>query len=681
MWESFRHPCHALVPKMKLSITQKTYEKVRITSWRSPSDPSLGYYSATLERPNIPEVFYWINETQPYYRTGPWNGQIFIGSPQMSRGYLYGWNMMNDEDDGTVYLSYNLPSQSYFAVMTLNPQGHPTIEWWRDRKLVWREVLQGNSCDRYGHCGAFGSCNWQSSPICNCLSGYKPKYVEEWNRKNWTSGCVRSEPLQCGEQTNGSEVSKDGFLRLENMKVSDFVQRLDCLEDECRAQCLENCSCVAYAYDNGIGCMVWSGDLIDIQKFSSGGIDLYIRVPPSESELEKHSDKRRHKTILIPVGITIGMVALAGCVCLSRKWTAKSIGKINSQRQGMNEDQKQVKLNDHLPFFSFEELVNATNNFHSANELGKGGFGSVYKGQLKDGHEIAVKRLSKTSGQGLEECMNEVLVISRLQHRNLVRLLGCCIEQEENMLVYEYMPNKSLDVILFDPAKKQDLDWPKRFNIIEGISRGLLYLHRDSRIKIIHRDLKVSNILLDGELNPKISDFGMAKIFGGNDMQANTRRVVGTFGYMPPEYAFQGLVSEKLDVFGFGVLLLEIISGRKISSCFDHDQSLSLLGFAWKLWNEKDIQSLIDPEISNPNNVNDIVRCIHIGLLCSQELAKERPLMATVVSMLNSEIVDLPPPLNPAFIKRQIVSCADSSQQNHITQSINNVTVTGIQGR
>ncbi|KAL2980466.1 hypothetical protein AAZX31_13G230700 [Glycine max] len=285
MWESFRHPCHALVPKMKLSITQKTYEKVRITSWRSPSDPSLGYYSATLERPNIPEVFYWINETQPYYRTGPWNGQIFIGSPQMSRGYLYGWNMMNDEDDGTVYLSYNLPSQSYFAVMTLNPQGHPTIEWWRDRKLVWREVLQGNSCDRYGHCGAFGSCNWQSSPICNCLSGYKPKYVEEWNRKNWTSGCVRSEPLQCGEQTNGSEVSKDGFLRLENMKVSDFVQRLDCLEDECRAQCLENCSCVAYAYDNGIGCMVWSGDLIDIQKFSSGGIDLYIRVPPSESEL------------------------------------------------------------------------------------------------------------------------------------------------------------------------------------------------------------------------------------------------------------------------------------------------------------------------------------------------------------------------------------------------------------
>ena len=150
---------------------------------------------------------------------------------------------------------------------------------------MWREVLQGNSCDRYGHCGAFGSCNWQSSPICNCLSGYKPKYVEEWNRKNWTSGCVRSEPLQCGEQTNGSEVSKDGFLRLENMKVSDFVQRLDCLEDECRAQCLENCSCVAYAYDNGIGCMVWSGDLIDIQKFSSGGIDLYIRVPPSESEL------------------------------------------------------------------------------------------------------------------------------------------------------------------------------------------------------------------------------------------------------------------------------------------------------------------------------------------------------------------------------------------------------------
>ncbi|CAJ1961498.1 unnamed protein product [Sphenostylis stenocarpa] len=282
IWESFQHPSHALVPKMKFGTNKRTGEKVRITSWRSPSDPSVGYYSVTLEKPNTPEMFFWLNETRPYHRSGPWNNQIFIGSPEMSPGYLNGWNMINDIEDGTVYLSYNLLNQSYFGIMSLNPQGQIVCSWWINEKLVQRMVVQRTPCDLYGYCGAFGTCNFQSSPICSCLSGYKPKIVEEWHRKNWTSGCVRSEPLYCGEHTNGSEVSKDAFLKLENMKVPDFVHWSDSLEDECSAECLENCSCVAYAYDSGIGCMVWSGDLIDIQKFSSGGVDLYIRVPHSE---------------------------------------------------------------------------------------------------------------------------------------------------------------------------------------------------------------------------------------------------------------------------------------------------------------------------------------------------------------------------------------------------------------
>ncbi|KAJ7968434.1 receptor kinase 2 [Quillaja saponaria] len=215
-------------------------------------------------------------------------------------------------------------------------------------------------------------------------------------------------------------------------------------------------------------------------------------------------------------------------------------------------------------------------DFHSANKLGQGGFGPVYKGILEDGKEVAVKRLSRASGQGLEEFMNEVVVISKLQHRNLVKLLGCCIEGDEKMLIYEYMANKSLDAFLFKPLKQKELDWRKRFNIIQGIARGLLYLHRDSRLIIIHRDLKPSNILLDEELNPKISGFGMARIFKGSEDEDNTIRVVGMYGYMSPEYAMEGLISEKLDAFSFGVLLLEIVSGRKNTSFYDDDLSLTL---------------------------------------------------------------------------------------------------------
>ncbi|CAL4940313.1 unnamed protein product [Urochloa decumbens] len=267
--------------------------------------------------------------------------------------------------------------------------------------------------------------------------------------------------------------------------------------------------------------------------------------------------------------------------------------------------------------FDFHQILEATNNFSEENKLGEGGFGPVYKGQFPEGVEVAVKRLASHSGQGFIEFKNEVQLIAKLQHTNLVRLLGCCSQEEEKILVYEYLPNKSLDFFIFDEDRKSLLDWNKRLAIIEGTAEGLLYLHKHSRLRVIHRDLKPSNILLDSEMNPKISDFGLAKIFSSNNNEGSTtRRVVGTYGYMAPEYASEGLFSIKSDVFSFGVLILEIISGKKNSSIHDCGDFINILGYTWQLFEEGRWRELVDASLLSMYHSDEmIMRCMNIGLL------------------------------------------------------------------
>ncbi|XP_059437183.1 G-type lectin S-receptor-like serine/threonine-protein kinase At1g11330 isoform X2 [Corylus avellana] len=690
IWESFQHPSNTIIKNMKISTDVRTGKKVQLTSWKSPSDPSIGNFSAGIEVRNIPEIFIW-NDSNTYWRSGPWNGQVFIGVPNMYSVYRDGVTLVPD-NDGTFYFSFSFSNESFTTQFVLNAQGNlqeTHFDTGDDRWVIGWSALN-TDCHVYGKCGAFGSCNSQNSPICSCIRGFEPKNGEEWNRGNWTSGCERRRPLQCERVDNGSDGGKkDGFLKLTMMKVPDLADWSSALEEKCRNQCLENCSCIAYAYDSGIGCMAWTRSLIDLQKFSSGGVDLYVRLAYSEL------DKKGNVKVIVTVTVIVGVICTGICTYLLWRWMANQKEKRKrrmllfdtgeaykkfSSEDNLEDNVNQVKLQE-LPLFNLQELASATNNFHQSNKLGQGGFGPVYRGKLSNQQEIAVKRLSRASGQGQEEFMNEVVVISKLQHRNLVKLLGCCVEGEEKMLVYEYMPNKSLDTFLFDSIKPKLLDWRRHFNIIEGISRGLLYLHRDSRLRIIHRDLKASNILLDEELNPKISDFGLARIFGGNEDQANTKRVVGTYGYMSPEYAMEGRFSEKSDVFSFGVLLLEIVSGRRNSSFYDDEQDMSLLRFAWKMWNANNIVALTDPMIREPCFEMEILRCIHVGLLCVQEFAKDRPTVSIVISMLKSETLDLPLPKQPAFTERQIALDADSSQHNSSKCSVNNVTATMVQGR
>ncbi|CAF2130881.1 BnaA03g45870D [Brassica napus] len=356
-------------------------------------------------------------------------------------------------------------------------------------------------------------------------------------------------------------------------------------------------------------------------------------------------------TVVIIIAVVVPVAAvflLFVAVFLVRAKKTRTVYETEPLAQG-NDD---ITASGSLQF-EFKAIEAATDKFSLSNKLGQGGFGQVYKGTFPSGIQVAVKRLSKTSGQGEREFENEVVVVAKLQHRNLVRLLGFCLEGDEKILVYEFVPNKSLDYFLFDSTMQGQLDWKKRYKIIGGIARGILYLHQDSRLTIIHRDLKAGNILLDAGMNPKVADFGMARIFEMDQTEANTKRVVGTYGYMSPEYAMYGQFSMKSDVYSFGVLVLEIISGKKNSSLYQMDGSVgNLVTYTWRLWSNGSPLELMDPSFRDNYLTNEIIRCIHIALLCVQEDVEDRPTMSAIVQMLTTSSIALAAPRPPGFFFR-----------------------------
>ncbi|KAE8664496.1 hypothetical protein F3Y22_tig00112762pilonHSYRG00118 [Hibiscus syriacus] len=408
-----------------------------------------------------------------------------------------------------VFRSWKSPSDPSLGnyTMGVDPSGGPQIIYgilgrkeeqlrWDDDGKTWTMMQTqpdpANVCDLYNHCGNHAVCDNLKAPKCSCLDGFRPSAPNQWSRGNWSGGCERRVQLQC-QRNNGTNTAR------QNAKPDGF--------EGTRHQVAWGIVRVPHSICFWNRMHVMEGDLVDLHRFEQAGtLQFFYRVHNSELD----GSRKISGTVIIIISV------LGACLLV--------IYRTNQHTSRWS----QVN-GPELTIVTFGSVSAATKNFSEANSLGRvvltEAMLTVYvyhQGELPGGQEIAVKRLSGTSGQGLEEFKNEIILIAKLQHRNLVRLLGCSIEGEEKMLIYEYLPNKSLDYILFDESKRALLDWRTRFGIIEGIARGLLYLHRDSRLRIIHRDLKASNILLDAEMNPKISDFGMARIFGGNQNEANT---------------------------------------------------------------------------------------------------------------------------------------------------------------
>ncbi|GMI68486.1 leucine-rich repeat receptor-like kinase with extracellular malectin-like domain 1 [Hibiscus trionum] len=341
-----------------------------------------------------------------------------------------------------------------------------------------------------------------------------------------------------------------------------------------------------------------------------------------------HVGKKNHLIEIVVAGAASSAIVIA-LILLGIFWRKGWLG-------GEDPAEKELRgLDLQTGIFSLRQIKAATKNFDAENKIGEGGFGSVYRGLLSDGTIIAVKQLSSKSKQGNREFVNEIGMISALQHPNLVKLYGCCVEGNQLLLVYEYMENNCLSRALFgkDATLKLKLDWPNRQKICLDIARGLAYLHEESRIKIVHRDIKTSNVLLDKNLNAKISDFGLAKLNEDDKTHISTR-IAGTIGYMAPEYAMRGYLTNKADVYSFGVVALEIVSGKSNTNYRPNEDFVYLLDWAYVLRERGSLLDLVDPDLGSEYSSEEAMVMLNVALLCTNASPTLRPTMSQVVSML-----------------------------------------------
>ncbi|XP_042033183.1 G-type lectin S-receptor-like serine/threonine-protein kinase CES101 isoform X1 [Salvia splendens] len=649
LWQSYDHPTDTLLSGMKLSANN------RITSWLTPSNPAPGPFS--LEWDPSPGELVIRRRGMAYWRSGR-----LVDYHNDSMGNVKNFENFYLRPDRDSF-NYNLTSGGDYFVYTVI-QG---------RTMESRKVTSGWLLDETGNVSTIDDRGLRvvMASLCNGYSSIGDGY---------SKGCELWELPKCRNRNQVFDRRSGDFRDVRGRSVMPTIDgNQSLILSDCRDTCWKwsDCECAGYAnYMGGdYGCSYWiGGDLEWVQDNSGADEKIYVLQSPPKAKAKSYIG-----IILGEVGAIL-LLMLAFVLLIMRNRKVKREERLHEllTLEGHTELDNRGANGHQLKLFTYASIISATNNFSSNNKLGEGGFGPVYKGRTGDGQDIAVKLLSRKSGQGLLEFKNELILISELQHVNLVKLIGFCIHKEDKMIIYDYMPNKSLDCFLFSPSGREQLDWEKRFNIIEGTAQGLLYLHKHSRLRIIHRDMKPNNILLDHNMTPKISDFGLARIFKEDTSEVNTNRRVGTYGYMAPEYAMQGIFSVKSDVYSYGVLVLEIVSGRKNNSFHDIEGPLSIVEyvrFAWELWRKDDALQLMDPMLKESCVLEQLRKCIHIGLLCVENHAVDRPTIEDVLFMLKNETATLPMPKNPSFITRNSVfqqvdkATPQQSSDNQVTLS------------
>ncbi|KAF8043221.1 hypothetical protein BT93_A1537 [Corymbia citriodora subsp. variegata] len=475
----------------------------------------------------------------------------------MRLNYIYDFEYVDNKNES--YFTYSVKASSNtISRFVLDFSGQINQLSWLSSSQQWNMFfsLPRQQCEVYRLCGPFGVCSESTDNFCSCLPGFSNGSQRDWNLSDWSSGCKRKSDLNC--PANASNTEKDRFLLSSNMKLPDDPQSLDVRSNmECRAACLSNCSCTAYAF-KGNNCSIWIGNLFNMQQLTQGdsaGNSFYLRLAASDVE---DPSKKRNVTVIIAGSVSAAAVILAIVLFGVWRWRRRPIVTTKT-------------LEGSLIAFAFRDLQVATKNF--SEKLGGGGFGSVFKGILPDSSHIAVKKLESIS-QGEKQFRTEVSTIGTIQHVNLVRLSGFCSEDDKRLLVYDFMPNGSLDYHLFHRKDSKTLDWKMRYQIALGTARGLAYLHEKCRDCIIHCDIKPENILLDAKFCPKVADFGLAKLVG-RDFSRVLTTMRGTRGYLAPEWISGVAITAKADVYSYGMMLFEFVSGRRNSEPFENGPSSS----------------------------------------------------------------------------------------------------------